>query len=176
MSPPLNLQTTGLEEDEMQHSQSLRNKVIERSLAGGMSQDAIAEEFGVSRSSIQNWLRQHRQSGGYSLASKEKSPQSWSRAQRLQALLETHALGEEERGAWCRHAVAEELGDIGGPAGSRSRGFLVHSVLLVDAQSERTVGLIEQQRWGSVRRGLQPSPGAPTPSVSASSGSTLRSI
>jgi transposase-like protein len=33
---------------------------------------------------------------------KEKSPQSWSRAQRLDALLETHGLSEQERGAWCR--------------------------------------------------------------------------
>ena len=55
-----------------------------------------------------------------------------------------------------RHAVAEELGDIGGPAGSRSRGFLVHSVLLIDAHSERTVGLIEQQRWQREARATAP--------------------
>jgi transposase-like protein len=86
----------------MQHSEALRNRVIERALAGGMTQDAMAEEFGVSRSSIQNWLRQYRQSGGQSVPPKEKSPQSWSRAQRLDALLETHGLSEQERGAWCR--------------------------------------------------------------------------
>lgn len=86
----------------MQYPNSLRNKVIQRALGGGVSQDAMAEEFGVSRSTIQNWLRMHRQSGVKGLSSKEKSPQSWSRAERLDALLETHALSEEERGAWCR--------------------------------------------------------------------------
>lgn len=46
-----------------------------------------------------------------------------------------------------RHGVAPELGDLGGHAGSTKRGFWVHSVLLLDAASERTVGLIEQRRW-----------------------------
>jgi transposase len=86
----------------MQHPESLRIKVIERALSGGVTQDALAEEFGVSRSSIQNWLRQYRQSGGQRVAPKEKSPQSWSRSQRLDALLETHGMSEEQRGAWCR--------------------------------------------------------------------------
>lgn len=90
----------------MQHPESLRNRVIERALSGGLSQEALAKEFGVSRSSIQNWLRQYRQSGGQSVASKEKSPQSWIRSQRLDALLETHTMSDEERSAWCRrHGV-----------------------------------------------------------------------
>ncbi|MDQ6648242.1 MAG: IS4 family transposase [Pseudomonadota bacterium] len=46
-----------------------------------------------------------------------------------------------------RHAVAAELGMIGTDAAATSRGYLVHSVLLVDAHSERTLGLIEQQYW-----------------------------
>lgn len=45
------------------------------------------------------------------------------------------------------HAVAEQLGDLGGKSGSAKRGFWVHSVLLLDAPRARTVGLIEQQRW-----------------------------
>ncbi len=45
------------------------------------------------------------------------------------------------------HSVVAELGDLGGDARSAKRGFLVHSVLLVDAQSACTVGLIEQERW-----------------------------
>jgi len=86
----------------MQHPESLRNKVIERALAGGVSQDALAKEFGVSRSSIQNWLREYRHSGGQNMPPKEKSPQSWSRSQRLDALLETHTMSDEQRSAWCR--------------------------------------------------------------------------
>jgi hypothetical protein len=45
------------------------------------------------------------------------------------------------------HQAAEELGDLGGPKNASGRGFLVHSTLLVDAQSEQTVGLIEQHYW-----------------------------
>jgi len=45
------------------------------------------------------------------------------------------------------HAVARALGDIGGPAQSQRRGWVVHSVLLVDRETGRTVGLLEQQRW-----------------------------
>ena len=46
-----------------------------------------------------------------------------------------------------RHSVSRELGDIGGPESSVARGFIVHSVLLIDAASEHTLGLVEQQRW-----------------------------
>lgn len=46
-----------------------------------------------------------------------------------------------------RHAVAGELGVIGNRRESKSRGYIVHSVLLIDGQNEATIGLIEQQRW-----------------------------
>ncbi len=46
-----------------------------------------------------------------------------------------------------KHSAVGELGDLGGPASSHKRGFIVHSVLLVERESGRTVGLIEQQRW-----------------------------
>jgi hypothetical protein len=45
------------------------------------------------------------------------------------------------------HKAAEQLGDLGGPANAPGRGFFVHSVLLLDAQTEQTVGLIEQHYW-----------------------------
>jgi len=45
------------------------------------------------------------------------------------------------------HAVAQALGDLGGPPQSRRRGWLVHSVLFVDGETGQTVGLLEQQRW-----------------------------
>ena len=45
------------------------------------------------------------------------------------------------------HAVREELGDLGGAEDAHTRGFHVHSVLLLDAHSGRTLGLGYQQRW-----------------------------
>lgn len=49
-----------------------------------------------------------------------------------------------------RHDVVEELGDIGGGGGKTAgykKGFLVHSILLVDAYKKQTLGLIEQNFW-----------------------------
>lgn len=45
------------------------------------------------------------------------------------------------------HAVADELGTTSNARDAKHRGYLVHSVLLLEAASERTVGLIEQRHW-----------------------------
>ena len=45
------------------------------------------------------------------------------------------------------HAVAARLGLTGGKQTAKRNGFMVHSVLLLDAQSECTVGLIAQRHW-----------------------------
>jgi len=45
------------------------------------------------------------------------------------------------------HAVAAHLGLVGSLPKSKQRGYLVHSVLLLGAESERTLGLLEQRRW-----------------------------
>ena len=45
-----------------------------------------------------------------------------------------------------RHAVADELGYIGPPRQNK-KGMQVHSVLLLNAQSKETLGLVEQSRW-----------------------------
>ncbi|WP_049623429.1 IS4 family transposase [Frateuria defendens] len=45
------------------------------------------------------------------------------------------------------HAVADQLGTTGSQQQPKHRGYLVHSVLLLEASSERTLGLVEQRRW-----------------------------
>ena len=45
------------------------------------------------------------------------------------------------------HAVAEELGDLGGRATSQRRGYFVHSTLAVEAETGATVGLLDQRYW-----------------------------
>ena len=45
-----------------------------------------------------------------------------------------------------RHAVADELGYIGPPK-QKKKGMQVHSVLLLNAESKETLGLVEQSRW-----------------------------
>jgi hypothetical protein len=45
------------------------------------------------------------------------------------------------------HSVTTDLGDVGGEEGSVTRGWLVHSILLVSARDQQPLGLIEQERW-----------------------------
>ncbi|EAR23196.1 hypothetical protein [Nitrococcus mobilis] len=45
-----------------------------------------------------------------------------------------------------RHALADELGGTGKDKSAKSRGYLVHSVLVVDHDTEFTLGLSDQQR------------------------------
>lgn len=46
-----------------------------------------------------------------------------------------------------RHSATEDLGEIGSTSEAKTKGFVVHSVVLFDGQSGQTVGLIEQHRW-----------------------------
>lgn len=46
-----------------------------------------------------------------------------------------------------KHQVKSDVGDLGGKANSSAQGIWVHSVLLVNAHSGQTVGLVDQQTW-----------------------------
>lgn len=56
------------------------------------------------------------------------------------------------------HSVREELGDLGGKARSKRKGFWVHSTLAVDGVSGAVYGLLDQQWW--VRQGPRRQRGA----------------
>ena len=86
----------------MQHSQSIRDEVVKAVLSGGKTHVRLAEEFGLGRSTIQNWMRQHRRAGVAPLAQQEKRPQDWTREERLEALLAAHGLTDTALGQWCR--------------------------------------------------------------------------
>jgi hypothetical protein len=55
------------------------------------------------------------------------------------------------------HTVSDQLGELGGPKKAPGRGMFVHSVLLVDAQTGGTVGLVHQHLWqrDTAQRGLR---------------------
>lgn len=61
-------------------------------------------------------------------------------SQRLLALEDTTSVSY-------RHAVADELGATSKDKSAKAQGYLVHSVLLIDSDTEFTLGLIDQQRW-----------------------------
>lgn len=67
--------------------------------------------------------------------------------QRAEGLGELLAVEDTTSLSYAHSSAVEELGDLGGKEGSTKRGFLVHSVLLVERQTGLTVGLIEQERW-----------------------------
>jgi transposase-like protein len=73
-------------------SAQLREQVVQAVLRGDKTHPMLVEEFGVSRSTIQTWMRKYRRSGATSLAKQEKHPQDWTALERLDALLATHAL------------------------------------------------------------------------------------
>jgi len=86
----------------MQHSREVREAVVRKALAGEMGQEEIAKAHGVSRSSVQLWMRKARRDGGDGVARQEKRPREWTAEERFAALVETHEMAEEELGAWCR--------------------------------------------------------------------------
>jgi hypothetical protein len=45
------------------------------------------------------------------------------------------------------HSVREELGLTGNNKRAKKRGYIVHSTMLMDAEKEKTIGLIAQERW-----------------------------
>ena len=45
------------------------------------------------------------------------------------------------------HKLAKELGHIGNSINAKTKGMLIHSILMVDADSNKTLGLIDQNRW-----------------------------
>ena len=86
----------------MEYSKDFREQVVKKALLGAVGQEAIAKEFGIGRSTVQNWLRQYRGTGVVEMVEREKRPEEWTREERLDALIETGGLSEEDLGGWCR--------------------------------------------------------------------------
>ena len=45
------------------------------------------------------------------------------------------------------HKVKDQLGDLGGRESKNHKGFIIHSSLMIDGKTEKTIGLIDQKRW-----------------------------
>lgn len=89
------------------YSQSFKDSMIEKALnrGAGVTIDTIIKEHGISRASMNRWLKeaqQAEQSSPMSSPKKETRPQDWSRAERLQAIIECNGLDEQAISAYCR--------------------------------------------------------------------------
>ena len=79
----------------------IENALVKAYSRGDRSIASVAEELNVKFETLKKWLNRY-SSNRSDVANKEKRPQDWRRDEQLTALLETHALGEEELNAWCR--------------------------------------------------------------------------
>jgi len=84
------------------YSAQFRENAVKKALTGHATQRQIADKMGIGLSTLQRWVRETQKSGEPVMDKNEKRPQDWTREERLNALLETAKLAEEELGAWCR--------------------------------------------------------------------------
>jgi len=66
------------------------------------------------------------------------------------AIAESHELLlaiEDTTSVVYQHEISKELGYTSNKIEAKTRGYLVHSTILMDAKTEKTVGLIAQERW-----------------------------
>ena len=65
----------------------------------------IADDLGVGQSTLQRWIRlakDNKLEKPESPMSKEKSPQDWNKAQRLEAIMHCHSMNDEQISSYCR--------------------------------------------------------------------------
>jgi len=86
----------------MNYSREVREAAVRKAATRAAPQREIAREFGVSVTTVQNWLRQHRNDSEVAMAEQAKRPQDWTATERLDALIETAGLSEDALGSWCR--------------------------------------------------------------------------
>lgn len=62
----------------------------------------VAADLNISYEMLKNWAKRKSLDDVAASAAKEKRPQDWKRDEQLNALMETHGLGDEALQAWCR--------------------------------------------------------------------------
>ncbi len=90
--------------------------VLRMSEPGGISANALSEEVGVSQTSLSKWLRDAaevepavKKVNGKSIKAKVgKRPQDWTAEEKLEAVLESASLSEQELGAYLRRKGLHE--------------------------------------------------------------------
>ena len=89
------------------YSQAFKDNLVEKVLNRGsdVTIDDIVKEHGISRASMNRWMKAAQQAEQLSPMNplkQEKRPQDWSRAERLQAVIDCGGLDEQAISAYCR--------------------------------------------------------------------------
>lgn len=88
-------------------TQQFKVQSVEKALSRRADQTLknIADDLCVGQSTLQRWIRlakDNKLEKSESPMSKEKSPQDWNKAQRLEAILHCHSMNDEQISAYCR--------------------------------------------------------------------------
>jgi transposase len=86
----------------MSFSTAFKDNIVKQALQSGDPQKVFAQKAGIGYSTLQKWLRHYRQCGDLPVPAKEKRPSDWSVEERLDALIESAALSQDGKAAWCR--------------------------------------------------------------------------
>lgn len=85
---------------DMSYSESFRASMVKRLLdPRGSSATALSAEVGVSQATLSRWLKQY---GENKAVSKARRADDWTAAQRLEAIVKTQGMAEDELGACLR--------------------------------------------------------------------------
>ena len=116
-----------------QFSAAFKQQAVEKALSRGPDETLkiLAEKLGVSLSALKKWIRLAKSQQLEPIENnmkQEKSPQDWTREERLEAVIHCGGLKEAEIGAYCRtqgvypHPVKVwKLAFVGGEKASSSR-------------------------------------------------------
>ena len=89
----------------MNYPERFREQMVRRmSGPGAVSANALSKEVEVSQTTLSQWLREAAKIGSMSRknTSKPRRPQDWTAEEKLQAVMESSVLSEEELGAFLR--------------------------------------------------------------------------
>jgi transposase len=93
------------------YSQELQDKMVAKLLhPDGPKVLQLSSETGISKTALYNWVNKYKQQSGKNMKKiiNDKTnaisarPQNWSAVDKLNAIIETSSLSEEELGAYCR--------------------------------------------------------------------------
>lgn len=82
-------------------TQGFKEQAVQKALTrGSMKLEKLAQELSVGYSTLQKWIREYKAVN--SEQTKNKRPQDWTRAQQLQAIIDTAGLEDVQRNEYCR--------------------------------------------------------------------------
>ncbi len=87
--------------DSMSHCPDFRRKLIAEALKPHNSVEEVAHRYGVGRSTLFKWCKAHG-ADIFSIQKKRGRPKDWSFVSKLQAVIETQSMNDQEIGEYLR--------------------------------------------------------------------------